>query len=1443
MGNCSQCLRESVPVKQKSSAHTSNYSTMLDDNTLPRYTKLVVDQVNQDGLEDFNNIQNIDKDTLLNFTVHIYNMRLTSFQLKEEFYLQGDIDEDSQKRKKETYKRNKNLESIQQTTSTNQQQTLDDTAKPRIIEFDLLEASGIRWKTMPFRVDNEGSRDIDMDNHFRYECTFNDIWSKCFIIEFYNQKYTLKPFAYVVVDFLALAIGPKSCDLEVRDYKTRRFLGRIAFDISIKQLQQIELQLFDLKAKINHKEEKALYGQFKFITTTDGPKISKPTYSQIGRFKKEKNHTRFTWLMNEDQDDIPSVKQISSLESLKNSTLQLVLKVDRSFSDAMHRQVVQKISMVERYKLIKGEQNDRKLPQINIEGVEDQSVNITKNNDIDFEQLISRDSSKSKSIGLLTGAQQRKIKHNISFLHSTNFCKHQSQVIEDINERKLTDMDLLELYGSPQFQTKLSGNKDPLDLLSQIEIVKRSKSIIQKRERKTIVIDAAEYYSKYNEVGDNSISLIASFIGECYIGFTKLLQSEFRQFDRRDSSILQNKLNSSIKVGNQDSISIRDNKLDTEEDEDQKFTLQQQRQKANKIDRKYFSEQIWAMGKVIGTLSGTFKVKNLPLIQQMALGILTESGIIMNQAPILVEEKDGLTLGMLRRKQRNERITQLIELTKKLKKVDNLKGKKQIYQTYNEKEKILNDLITILCESDKTIQGHMYKYVDDFDLIRAQQALIELAFHCLLLVESVRYEFKRDYYEIISQILMRDELKLPNVTLKGTNVTNQFKPENKQLNRLLDDPTYDKSVQYKARDNSLNINNGRVTPSTRMPLLAQNRQFKSNQEQSIKSNMTERYDEDTKERIRQEKMKIAIFYQKLLFQTLDDCLNKFCRKDVEPYLKSYLEICISLAFFRVPRFQRLFIDCISDHTEMYIPEWKGVSWNIEDEMDLDIEAGMATLYDWDSNFHKMIPKSQETFESQQILVRIENNKRWQARIKKRSIAMFHIIKRWTNILNNKAQSQSPFWQDIPGYCIILKQMLVQLKERNVSDYADSLIDSISSFLPNTQLLTVFINIIFGKTNAFDAKTLCITMDIATKWINYVEQNGFEFPSNFDFQFFFKGIQVALDMDHSLSTPRTLYLIYRILHFLPLDQRSKLINMLLQKYFYQLMFSWSYTIRDLFVSLMLYQIEFFFINKFSYNLYSSKLTQTPSDAINQQLNGSTKFDVALENLKNQRKEQFKQMDTQMKLYETFLQDSPNEAQLIFEHQFQTRRQRLVSDNETFIHKKQIFDQTQQTTKMEKVTSTDSHSVTNEEKSQLKGTNKDSTINAFMKAHSSFRQRISELEIIDEYFVSKNKEKGILSKQNSSQHDASPSMMEQQSTEIKSFDLEANYQKIVQNVPSHLKVYISSAIEEYYRQIQECEVWKTGQVSFYSDALTVLPEFNMEKNMPVEDDENLDRQEEW
>lgn len=59
----------------------------------------------------------------------------------------------------------------------------------------------------------------------------------------------------------------------------------------------------------------------------------------------------------------------------------------------------------------------------------------------------------------------------------------------------------------------------------------------------------------------------------------------------------------------------------------------------------------------------------------------------------------------------------------------------------------------------------MFKYSDELDLIRGQQALIELGFHCLMFAENVRYEYKRDYYEILTLIFERGELKITNLAL------------------------------------------------------------------------------------------------------------------------------------------------------------------------------------------------------------------------------------------------------------------------------------------------------------------------------------------------------------------------------------------------------------------------------------------------------------------------------------------------------------------------------------------------------------------------------------------------------------------------------------------------------------------------------------------------------
>lgn len=182
------------------------------------------------------------------------------------------------------------------------------------------------------------------------------------------------------------------------------------------------------------------------------------------------------------------------------------------------------------------------------------------------------------------------------------------------------------------------------------------------------------------------------------------------------------------------------------------------------------------MGKLLGTVRGTFFLGNLPVMQQMTLGVLTENGISMNVSPIDATAS-GLSGLMKKGTKNNEKITQMIDLISKLKKLDQVSGtgqkgqsnqvsqKKNDYNKYNEKLTILNSIIDLLIEDDRAMDGHMFKYVDELDLMRAQYAMIDLAFHCLTFVESVRYELKKEYYEILSQIFMRDELRLTNLAL------------------------------------------------------------------------------------------------------------------------------------------------------------------------------------------------------------------------------------------------------------------------------------------------------------------------------------------------------------------------------------------------------------------------------------------------------------------------------------------------------------------------------------------------------------------------------------------------------------------------------------------------------------------------------------------------------
>ncbi len=57
---------------------------------------------------------------------------------------------------------------------------------------------------------------------------------------------------------------------------------------------------------------------------------------------------------------------------------------------------------------------------------------------------------------------------------------------------------------------------------------------------------------------------------------------------------------------------------------------------------------------------------------------------------------------------------------------------------------------------------------------------------------------------------------------------------------------------------------------------------------------------------------------------------------------------------------------------------------------------------------------------------------------------------------------------MPGYQDILKAILIELKERDITLYPEALKDVTCAMLCNEKILNVFVTIVFKKTHAFDA---------------------------------------------------------------------------------------------------------------------------------------------------------------------------------------------------------------------------------------------------------------------------------------------------------------------------------------------------------------------------------------
>lgn len=154
-----------------------------------------------------------------------------------------------------------------------------------------------------------------------------------------------------------LAVGPKHCDFEVKDLYKGKTVGRVQFDVNVQQLQTMQICMEELHLSITGQEERPLYSQFRIISNKEVPKLSDHSQTMKGRFKKETNETKFKWEPKKaeslrDLAEFPdeankgiglAVNQEISLESMKSSTIQLLIKVDTNFSEVVTSRIITKL--------------------------------------------------------------------------------------------------------------------------------------------------------------------------------------------------------------------------------------------------------------------------------------------------------------------------------------------------------------------------------------------------------------------------------------------------------------------------------------------------------------------------------------------------------------------------------------------------------------------------------------------------------------------------------------------------------------------------------------------------------------------------------------------------------------------------------------------------------------------------------------------------------------------------------------------------------------------------------------------------------------------------------------------------------------------------------------------------------------------------------------------
>ena len=126
--------------------------------------------------------------------------------------------------------------------------------------------------------------------------------------------------------------------------------------------------------------------------------------------------------------------------------------------------------------------------------------------------------------------------------------------------------------------------------------------------------------------------------------------------------------------------------------------------------------------------------------------------------------------------------------------------------------------------------------------------------------------------------------------------------------------------------------------------------------------------------------------------------------------------------------------------------------------------GIDSIFNWEKEFFQYFKELPDYKENQIVLKEALGLENWRKKFMKRASGFFFFLQQLTVYIQKTVVVKEGIpYNDIPGYAKIIKTFLIELKERDIKAYPDSMVDASVALLDNPRLLNAFCGIILQKT--------------------------------------------------------------------------------------------------------------------------------------------------------------------------------------------------------------------------------------------------------------------------------------------------------------------------------------------------------------------------------------------